>query len=277
MEDTLPKLLLRNYQKWGDQKVAMRKKELGFWREYTWKDFYNKVKYFSLGLKSIGFERGDHVSIIGDNDPEWFWAELAIQAGGGAVSGIFSDCVRPEVKYIIENSDGKFVVVQDQEQVDKLLKIKDELPLVKKVIYWNDSGLRHYDDPVLMSFDEVLKLGREYEERSPGLFEQEVAKGKGDDTDFIAYTSGTTSKPKGAVQNHAYYINGANGAFTLNPIFENDDYLSFILPGWSLEQLFGLGGTLLKGQIINFPEKQETVAGNKREIAPPTLLYTSRR
>jgi long-chain acyl-CoA synthetase len=119
-------------------------------------------------------------------------------------------------------------------------------------------------------------LGREYEERSPGLFEQDVAQGKGDDTAFIAYTSGTTSKPKGAVQDHSYYINGAKGAFSLNPIYENDDYLSFILPGWSLEQLFGLGGTLLKGQIINFPEKQETVAENMREIAPHTILYPSR-
>jgi len=276
MGDTLPKLLLQNYEKWGDTRVVMRKKERGFWREYTWKDFYNKVKYFFLGLKSLGLERGDHVCIIGDNDPEWFWAELAIQAGGGAVSGIFSDGFPPEIKYIIENSDGKFVVVQDQEQVDKLLQIKDELPLVKKVIYWNESGLRHYNNPLLISFKELLELGQEYEGAFPDLFEREVAKGKGKDTAFIAYTSGTTSKPKGAVQNHEYYIKGASGAFTLNPIYENDDYLSFILPGWSLEQLFGLGGALLKGQIINFPEKQETVAENMREIAPHTILYPSR-
>jgi long-chain acyl-CoA synthetase len=276
MENTLPKLLLQNYQKWGDTRVAMRHKEFGFWREYTWKDYYEKVKYFSLGLMSLGFERGDHVSIIGDNEPEWFWAELAVQAGGGAVSGIFSDCFPPEVKYIIENSDGKFVVVQDQEQIDKLLQVNDELPLVQKVIYWNESGLRHYDDSTLMSFQEVLKLGREYEERYPGIFEQEVAQGKGEDIAFIAYTSGTTSQPKGAILDYDYLLKGAVRTFDFNPIYENDEYLSFTLPGWSIEQLYGLMAGLLKGQIMNFPEKQETVAENIREIAPNTILYPSR-
>ncbi len=276
MEDTFPKLLLQSYEKWGGTKVAMRKKELGFWREYTWKDFYEKAKYFYLGLMSLRFERGDHVSIIGDNDPEWFWAELAIQAGGGVVTGIFSDCFPPEIKYILENTDSVFVVVQDQEQVDKLLQIKDELPLVKKVIYWNEGGLRHYDDPILISFREVLEAGREYEGVFPDLFEREVAKGKGEDIAFIAYTSGTTAFPKGAIQSYNYFLTGAMRTFDFNPVFENDEYLSFILPGWSIEQLYGLMAGLLKGQILNFPEKQETVAENMREIAPHTILYPSR-
>ena len=118
-EDTLPKILRRNYQKYGNKGIAMRKKHLGVWKKYTWEDCYQAVKYFSLGLISLGLETGDKVAIIGDNDPQWFWSEFAAQAAGGVALGIFTDCTPPEVKYIVDHSESKFVVAKDQEQADK--------------------------------------------------------------------------------------------------------------------------------------------------------------
>ncbi len=124
-DDTLPKLLLRNYEKWGDGKIAMRRKDFGIWEVFTWKDVYEKAKYFALAMISNGFEPGDKISTLGDNDPELFWAELAAQAAGGAMTGIFSDCLPEEVRYQAWHSDSKFIVARDQEQVDKVIKIKD--------------------------------------------------------------------------------------------------------------------------------------------------------
>ena len=144
------------------------------------------------------------VGIIGDNEPEWFWGEFAVQAAGGIPTGIFVDCIPSEVKYIASHSDTRFAIVNDQEQTDKFLEIKDELPLLKKIIYWDPKGLRNYDDPLLISFDEVIKLGQEYEKTHPDVFERNVDRGKAADTAFIYYTSGTTGLPEG----RAYYSPG---------------------------------------------------------------------
>ena len=150
--DTLPKLLKYNYEKYGDSKVAMRVKQLGVWQRYTWKDFYERVKYLALGLISLGMKQGDKVSILGDNKPEWYCAELAVQAAGGVATGIFTDCMSNEVRYYVEHSDSKFAIAHDQEQVDKFLipykdregkehqPLKEELPGLKKVIYWDPKG-----------------------------------------------------------------------------------------------------------------------------------------
>src|SRR3989304_9117676 len=139
--NTTAKLLLRNYQTYGDKRIAMRKKRYGIWNEYTWKDCYEKVKYFSLGLVSLGFERGDKLAIIGDNDAEWFWGELAAMAAGGVVTGVPVDCLPAEVHYQVDHADATIVVAKDQEQVDKILQILDKLPKVKRVIYWEPKGL----------------------------------------------------------------------------------------------------------------------------------------
>jgi long-chain acyl-CoA synthetase len=154
--DTWPKILKYNYEKYGDNRRAMRHKHYGIWQPYTWKDYYLSVKYLALGLLSLGFEPGDKVLIIGDNAPQWYYAELAAQAIHGASVGLYSDLTPPEIQYIAENSEARFAIVEDQEQVDKFLQIKDELPLLKKVIYWNYKGLAHSDDPLLMGYMQVL-------------------------------------------------------------------------------------------------------------------------
>ena len=272
---TMPQLLKQNREKWADR-VWMRKKEFGFWREYTWKEGYDKTKYFSLGLLSLGFDRGDMLAVLGDNDPHWFWGELAAQAAGGAVSGVHSSCSPEEVKYIVEHCDAKFVLAQDQEQVDKMLRIKDELPLVRKVFYWDRKGMRHYDDAILMSFEELSELGREYELSHPGAFEENIANGRPEDLALIQYTSGTTGLPKGALFDYRTLCASNEVFYAMNPVRETDEWLSFVLPGWMAEQGLGLLGSLFRGLRMNFPERQETVQENIREIGARVLFYPSR-
>ena len=161
--DTWPKILKYNYEHYGHNRRAMRHKHYGIWRPYTWKDYYLNVKGLALGLLSLGFEPEDKLLIIGDNAPEWYYAELAAQAIHGVSVGVYSDSIPSEIKYIAENSEARFAIVQDQEQVDKFLQTKDELPLLKKIIFWSYKGLAPYDDPILMAYYRVLKMGEEYE------------------------------------------------------------------------------------------------------------------
>ena len=274
--DTLPKILLSNYQKWGSHRVAMRKKAFGIWKEFTWADVYENVKYLSLALLSNDFKPGDNIATLGDNSPQLFWAELAAQAAGGAMTAIPSDCLPDEVKYQTRHADAKFVIAEDQEQVDKIIKISNELPLLKKVIYWDPKGLKGYDDPLFASYDDFLQQGREYGQLHLELFEQKVAETSPDDVALILYTSGTTGLPRGAMVKHKTFITWVNEMLKVFPVSENDNTVSFMLPGWIVEQMLGFGNMLLAGVTMNFPEEPETVQADLREIAPSIILYPSR-
>jgi long-chain acyl-CoA synthetase len=274
--DTIPKLIKRNYERWP-QVMAMAMKNFGVWQRYSWHDYYHRVKYFSLGLLSLGLEPGDVVCIIGDNEPEWFWGEFATQAAGGIVTGIFVDSIPSEVKYVAEHSGAKFAIVNDQEQTDKFLQIKAELPALKKVIYWDPKGLRNYDDPILISFTDAIELGREYETAHPGRFEQNVEQGKGSDIAFIYYTSGTTGLPKGAVLTHQALINTAKSFVDRYPLAENDDLISNFPAAWVGDSFFATIPHLLSGARLNFPEEPETIAEDTREVGPNFVIYGPRQ
>jgi long-chain acyl-CoA synthetase len=286
--DTLPRLLKYNYDKYGDKKVAMRVKQFGIWQAYTWKDFYDKAKYLSLGLVSLGLKPGDKVAILGDNKPEWYYAELAVQAAGAVATGIFTDCMSNEVRYYVEHSDSKFAIAHDQEQVDKFLipykdregnehpPLKDELKLLKKVIYWDPKGVWNYDDPVLISFNKVVELGKEYEKKHPGAFEKNIEGVKPGDVCILSYTSGTTGLPKGAMMKHGSMIQAAESLLTVEQWQDDDQYVSFLPPAWIAEQAFGVGGSLLYGIEVNFPEAAETVLENIREIGARVLFWGPR-
>ena len=274
--DTIPQIVKNNHEKWG-RRTAMCMKDRGVWQRYTWDDYYNKVKHFSLGLISLGLAPGDVVCIIGDNEPEWLWGEFATQAAGGIATGIFVDSIPAEVKHIAIHSGAKFAIVNDQEQTDKFLEIKDELPSLEKVIFWDLKGLRNYDDPIIISFNEVIKLGIEYEQTHPGLFEQNVEKGKGDDVAFIYYTSGTTGLPKGAVVTHKALINTAQGFIDRYPLNEEDDLLSNFPAAWVGDSYFATIPHLLTGARLNFPEEPETIADDTREIGPNFVIYGPRQ
>ena len=274
--ETIPQIIKANCAKWG-ARTAMSMKMFGIWHRYSWQDYYDNVKYFSLGLISLGLERGDVTCIIGDNEPQWFWAEFATQAAGGIATGIYVDSVPSEVKYVAEHSDAKFAVVNDQEQTDKFLEIKPELPLLKKIIYWDPKGLRNYEDPELISFNEVVELGREYEKTHPGLFEENVASGKGDDVAFIYYTSGTTGLPKGAILTHRALITTALGFVDRYPLDETDNLISNFPAAWVGDSFFATIPHLLTGAMLNFPEEPETIAEDTREVGPNFVIYGPRQ
>jgi len=275
--DTWPKMLKYNYENYGDNRIAMRHKNHGIWQRYSWKDYYLNVSYLALGLISIGFKTGDKVLIIGDNAPQWYYAELAAQANHGAAVGVYPELLPSEIKYIAENSEARFAVVQDQEQVDKLLQIKDDLPRLKKVIYWNYKGLAHYDDPILMGYSQVLELGENYESEHPGLWEQNIESGHADDVCAIVYTSGTTGEaPKGAVHSYRTMRAGADHYLHLDPWYKDDNVVPYLPPAGMTEQWLGIGCHLLSASILNFAEEPETQQEDFREIGPSVVLYGAR-
>lgn len=273
--DTIPKLFLQQYKKYGDKKIAVVQKDFGIWQPYTWKEQYETVKYFSLGLVSLGLEPGDKVSIVGDSDRHWYWSRWAIMAAGGVAVGMYADSIPSELNYIAEHSDSKFVIADDQEQVDKMLQIKDELPLLKKVIYWDPKGLRNYDEPILISFKQVIELGRRYEQEHPGAFEQNVARSKPDDIALLVYTSGTSAEPKGAILTHRSILSSVSSYHRAEPFYDTDRFFASPVPAWIAGPLFSTW-VLLAGCTMFYPEEPQTLQEDTREIAPDVVFYGAR-
>jgi long-chain acyl-CoA synthetase len=273
---TFPQYFLQKYQQYGAGKVALRQKELGIWREFSWQDSYQQVKAFALGMLALGLQRGEKVSTVGDNDRQYLWAYLGLQAVGGVVVGLYTDATPREMEYVINHSDSTFVLAQDQEQCDKLLEIRDKIPEVKRVVYWDERGLWDYDVDWLISLEEVQVLGEALAQKEPERFETEVALGSGEDVATMCYTSGTTGLPKGVELSHDNLLSSARAYFTIDPRYDTDNHVSFLPMGWIAEPVLGIASHLYTGMIINFPEEPETVRENVREIAPENIFYNSR-
>lgn len=260
----------------GANRVALRQKEFGIWREFTWQDSYENVKLFALGLLALGVQRGDKVCTIGDNDRQYLWGYLGLLAVGATQVGVYTDAIPKELAYIAAHSDSTFALAKDQEQCDKMLEIRPEVPNLKKVIYWEDKGLWSYNEPWLISYEEVLELGRAVAEKEPDRFETEVWLGQGEDTAVLCYTSGTTGLPKGAMLSHNNLIDSTRLFNQIDPRYETDNHVSILPLGWIGEHALGIAPHVYSGIVMNFPEEPETVRENIREIAPEGLLYNSR-
>jgi long-chain acyl-CoA synthetase len=272
---TLPRLLIENARRLGDR-VALREKDFGIWQTVTWRQFADHVRAFAMGLRALGIERGDKVAIIGDNRPEWLYAELAAQAIGGASVGIYQDSVAEEVRYLVEASDARVIVAEDQEQVDKIIEIWSRLRGVLKVIYYEPKGLRSYREPYLASFPDIEEMGRAFDHAHPGLFEAEVAQGHPDDIAILSTTSGTTGKPKLAMLTHRNLISQGAGLLAVDPLGPDDEFVSFLPLAWVGEQMITVAAGLQCGLTINFPESTDTVQENIREIGPRVMFSPPR-
>jgi long-chain acyl-CoA synthetase len=273
--DTFPKLLLHNAERLGGR-AALREKDLGIWRETSWRRYGERVRDFSLGLVALGLERGGKVAVIGDNRPEWVIAELAAQSAGAASIGIYQDSNLTEVAYIIDHCDARFVVAEDQEQVDKILDMIDQLPKVAHVVYADPRGLRRYKHEKLISFEEVEKRGRELHARDPQLYARNVGQGKGSDLAIICYTSGTTGSPKGAMLTFANLLSMAMNLHQVDPRRPTDEFVSFLPLAWIGEQMMSVATALAIGFTINFPEEPETALHDVREIGPNVMFAPPR-
>ncbi len=275
--DTWPKILKYNFEKYGSTRRAMRHKHFGIWQVYSWKDYYLQVKSLALGLFTLGLEPGDKVVIVGDNAPEWYHAELAVQADHGIAVGVCPDLSPQEIKDIVKDAEARFAVVEDQEQVDKILQIRPELPLLKKVVYWNYKGLAHYKDPVLIGYRQVLKKGDQYEAEHPGLFEKNVEAGKAEEVCALVYTSGTCgSSPKGVVHTYRSIRKGSDHYLALDPWSEDDHVVPSLPPAWMPEQWFNIGCHLLSACTLNFAESPETQQRDIQETNPSIVFYGAR-
>ena len=275
--DTFPKLLLRNSRKWGEKRVAYRYKDFGCWREFTWKDLYERIKWLAGGLATLGFGPKDRIAICGENAPEWFMGQLAAQSLGGASVGLYTDSIPSELAFIIDHSDAKIVMADDQEQVDKILACREKIPKVEKVIYWVAKGMWGYEDPWLLGFDDLMEMGQEYERAHPHFFDERIGQTRSEDLAVLLYTSGTTGLPKGSMVTHQNLLSLFHGWDAALPWKEKDENLSFLPPAWVGEQIFTVAPNLVKGIVVNFIEKAETIRSDLREIGPAVILLGARQ
>jgi len=272
---TLPQFLLRNALEFPGA-PAMRKKDRGIWQEWSWAEYCDHVRAIALGLVRLGFKRGDKLAALSDNRPQLYAALLAAQAAGGVAVPLYQDAIARELSFVIEHADAKFVLAEDQEQVDKLLELKASLPKVEKVFYVDPKGLRHYADPILMPLEELGKSGQALAAERPELFEELVAAGRAQDIAVISYTSGTTGTPKGAMLSHANYLAAVSGVLEVERIERSDEILAYLPLAWIGESFFSLGLTLVVGLTVNCPERPETVLENLKEIGPQIVIAPPR-
>ena len=265
--ETAPRIFRETVRKFGDR-VAMRKKEYGIWHDISWNDYSRLVKQVGSALISLGLQKGDCGSIIGDNCPEWVIADMGIQCAGGVAVGIYATNAWPQVEYVIENSDSKFFFVENEEQLDKWLSFRDRAPLLKKVIVWDLEGLRHFKDPLVMTFEELLELGRQELEKNPDLIEKRMDEVQPEDTSMLIYTSGTTGPPKGAMLSHRNLTWMGTAITADNPMHKGDEVMSFLPLCHVFEQLFSVLGHITHGYTVNFIESPDTVTDNMIEISP---------
>ncbi len=266
-EETVPKIFLRTVEKYGDR-VAMRKKQYGLWHDISWNEYYEKAKFVGSALLSMGLEKGDCVSIIGDNCPEWVIIDMGIQCVGGVAVGVYSTNAWPQVEYVVHNSESKFFFLENEEQLDKWLNFKDSAPALKKVIVWDMEGLKHFEDPMVMTYSDLLELGRQAAEDAVGLFEQRMGGVTSDDVAVLIYTSGTTGPPKGAMLTHRNVTWMGRAITKDNPVFDTDEVMSFLPLCHIFERLFSVFAHITHGYTVNFIENLDTVTDNMREISP---------
>ncbi|EMK3284774.1 long-chain fatty acid--CoA ligase [Vibrio parahaemolyticus] len=273
--DTFPKVLQHNAKHWPEQ-VAMREKEFGIWREFTWQDYENRVKWMALSLQDLGIGEQDVVGLLGDNRPEWVWGELAAHAIKGYSLGIYQDSMHEEVAYLINYAKAKVVIAEDEEQCDKLLELGDEIPSVEYIIYCDPRGMRKYDDPRLIDVEQVYKKGQLIDKANPDKYLNMVAVTKGSDLSILCTTSGTTSKPKLAQLHSGTFLDHCAAYLRADPRSPGDNYVSVLPLPWIMEQVYVVGQALISRQIVNFVEEQETMMSDLREIGPNFVLLAPR-
>jgi long-chain acyl-CoA synthetase len=275
-EGTLPRLFIAKAQRHGSTKIALREKAYGIWQEVTWQRYYDHVCTLCLGLVQLGLQRGDRVAVISGNRPEWLYVELAVQSAGGIPVGLFVDSLPNQVKFILDHAEVRFVVAEDQEQVDKVLEVRDQLPGIERIIVAEPRGLEDYHDTMIVDLREVEAFGRELKAREPHLYHDLSAKGEPSDVALLAYTSGTTGLPKAAMISHRNLLAMAWGVMQVDPISDRDEMVSFLPFAWIGEQLMSVAMALTAGATVNFPEKPETLREDLREIGPHMLLAPPR-
>jgi hypothetical protein len=235
--DSFPKLVLRRASQHG-HRTSIREKEFGIWQAHTWGDAARAMREIACGFAALGMQRGDKVAIIGDNRPQFYWSMLAVQALGAVPVPIYQDAVADEMRFVLDHAETRFAVAENQEQVDKLIAIKDDLPHLETIIYKDARGLRHYGQRYLTSLDAVQRQGRGFDAAHPGFFEREVAQGRGSDISVIAYTSGTTGRPKGVMLSFDNLLAAAQATVAFDRLDDDGQVMAYLPMAWIGDHLF---------------------------------------
>lgn len=272
---TLPRLLQRNARELG-ARPAMREKDRGIWQTWDWRQYHDQVRDLALGLASLGFRRGDRLSVIGDNRPRLYWAQVAAQSLGGVSVPVYQDSIARELAYVWNHAEVSVIVAEDQEQVDKVAALRDELPALRLVVYDDPRGMTGYRHDWLKSFADVQEAGRKFGVEHPGFFENQIELGRADDVAIISYTSGTTGNPKGAMITHANAIGVAESFRQASQLVPEDTSLAYLPMAWAGDSVYTLFASLVAGFCANCPESPETVQRDLRELGPSTLLAPPR-
>ena len=275
--DTIPKLLLDHAKRRGNS-PANRHKDLGIWQSWTWSEVAEEVRNLACGLAKLGFKRGDKLAVIGDNRPRLYWSMVAAQALGGIPVPLYQDSVAEEMVYVLENSDAKFAIVQNQEQTDKLLEIKDRLPHLEYICYEEPRGMRDYTQEFVFYYKDVQQTGRAFHGENPDYFLQELEQGQGSDISIFLYTSGTTGKPKGVVLTADNLIITARNSIDFDNLTSDEEVLAYLPMAWVGDNIFSLAQAYVIGFCVNCPENPETVMTDLKEIGPtyyfaPPAIY----
>jgi long-chain acyl-CoA synthetase len=265
--DTTPGIFRATVGRYGDR-AAMRRKEFGLWHDISWNDYYQRAKYVGSALISMGLTKGECVSIIGDNCPEWVIIDMGVQCVGGVSVGVYSTNAWPQVEYVIDHSESRFFFVENEEQLDKWLHFRDKAPKLEKVIVWDLEGLLHFSDPMVMTLGELLEHGKEVAEKDPDLFEARMKDIQPEDLSVLIYTSGTTGSPKGAMLTHHNVCWMGRAIASDNPMFDTDEVLSFLPLCHIFERIFSVFAHISYGYVVNFIESPDTVTDNMIEVSP---------
>jgi long-chain acyl-CoA synthetase len=268
---TTPSVFKSTVDTYGER-VAMRYKDYGLWHDITWNDYYRISKQIGTALISMGLQKGDCVSIIGDNCQEWVLIDMGIQCAGGVSVGVYATNAWQQVEYVIEHSESKFFFVENEEQLDKWLNFRDKVLGLKKVIVWDIEGLRHFKDPMVMTYEELLDVGAKEVEKHPDLFENRMEDVSPEDLSVLIYTSGTTGPPKGAMLTHRNVTWMSEAVEDQNPMHDDEEVLSFLPLCHIFERLFSVFAHIRHAYVVNFVEKPDTVMDNMIEVSP-TLGY----
>jgi long-chain acyl-CoA synthetase len=265
--DTFPKLLHSHVKLRPDQD-AMREKDLGIWQSWTWSEAATEIRALACGLASLGLKRGEKLAIIGDNRPRLYWGMTAAQALGAIPVPLYQDSVADEMAYVLDNADVKIALVENQEQVDKMLEVRDRCPRIEHIIYDEFRGLRNYKQEFLHDFEKVQQAGIEYDHENPDFYDSEVAKGKGSDVGIMLYTSGTTGNPKGVVLSNDNVIVTARNGILREGLTADEEVLAYLPMAWVGDNLFSYAQSYVAGFCVSCPEDATTIAQDLREIGP---------
>jgi long-chain acyl-CoA synthetase len=268
--DTVPKLLLRNAAQHGGR-PAYREKDLGIWQTTTWAGALEQVRALAVGLYVLGLKRGETVAIIGDNRPCLYWTFAAAQSLGAIPVPVYQDSVADEMAYVLAHAEVAFAVVEDQEQVDKVLSIAERVPTLRRVVYDDPRGLKKYDHTRLHGIAEVQAIGRAEFAKGPGTeawWLQEIASGKGSDVSVMLYTSGTTGKPKGVMLTHENIVRSGENGNAFDHFSPDDTMIAYLPMAWVGDHIFSYGQAMAGALCVACPESPDTAVEDRREIGP---------